>query len=184
MQHQGTLAVSGHVFCVERKRGPQWYCKYRVGGRQIQKRLGPAWLDPGQPPTGYYTRKTAEAELATIPTDARRAAVPNPAGSGVTVREAAEEWLRHSEWERGVKASTLSEYRSVVDAHIVPRFGSHPIGAVTTRQVEAWAAELLASGRSRRTVNKILVMFGGANRPRGGQFSGASPASPGSAADP
>jgi hypothetical protein len=36
---QGTLAVSGHVFCVERKRGAQWYCKYRVGGKQVQKRL-------------------------------------------------------------------------------------------------------------------------------------------------
>jgi hypothetical protein len=66
MQHQGTLAVSGHVFCVKRKRGPQWYVKYRVGPKQIQKRLGPAWLDTGQPPPGYYTRKTAEAALAAI----------------------------------------------------------------------------------------------------------------------
>jgi integrase len=161
MQHQGTLDVSGHVFRVERKRGPQFYVKYRVGGRQVQKRLGPAWLEPGQAPPGYYTRKTAEAELAAILTDARRGAVPHSVGFGATVREAAEEWLRHSEWERGVKASTLSEYRSVVDAHIVPRFGDYGLEAVTAREIEAWAAELLASGRSRRTVNKILVMFGG-----------------------
>jgi hypothetical protein len=31
MQHQGTLAVSGYVFCVKRKRGPQWY--ERVAGK-------------------------------------------------------------------------------------------------------------------------------------------------------
>jgi hypothetical protein len=38
MHHQAT--ASGHVFCVERKRGPQWYCKYRVASKQVQKRLG------------------------------------------------------------------------------------------------------------------------------------------------
>jgi hypothetical protein len=141
MQHQGTLAVSGHVFCVRRKRGPQFYAKYRIGSKQIQRRLGPAWSEPGHPPPGYLTRKTAEAELAAILTDARRGAVPHSTGSGVTVRQAAEEWLRHCEWERGAKASTLSEYGSVVRAHIVPRFGDEANEAVTARQVEVWAAE-------------------------------------------
>jgi integrase len=141
MQHQGTLAVSGHVFCVNRKRGPQWYVRYRLGPKQIQKRLGPAWQDAGQPPSGYFTKKTAEAALAAILTDARRGALPYSTASGATVREAAEEWLRHSEWERGVRASTLSEYRSVVEAHIVPRFGEQSIEAMTARQVEAWAVE-------------------------------------------
>jgi hypothetical protein len=29
---------------VERKRGPQWYAKYRLpDGRQVQRHLGPAW---------------------------------------------------------------------------------------------------------------------------------------------
>jgi integrase len=161
MQVQGTHAVSGHVFRVERKRGPQFYVKYRVGGRQIQKRLGPAWHDLGQPPLGSYTRRMAEEALAAILTDARRGAVPHSPSSGATVGEAAHEWLRHSEWERGVKASTLREYRSVVEAHIVPRFGDQSIEDVTARQVEAWAADLLASGRSRRTVNKVLTMLHG-----------------------
>jgi integrase len=161
MQHQGTLAVSGHVFCVKRKCGPQFYVKYRVGGTQIQKRLGPAWLDQGRPPPGHYTKQMAEAALAAILADARRGAALHSTSSAVTVSEAAHEWLRHSEWERGVKASTLREYRSVVDAHIVTRFGDQSIETVTARQVEAWAAELLASGRSRRTVNKILTMLHG-----------------------
>jgi integrase len=161
MQHQGTLAVSGHVSRVERKCGPQFYVKYRVGGTQIQKRLGPAWLDLGQPPLGHFTRQSAEAALATILADARQGAALHSTSSGATVSEAAHEWLRHSEWERGVRASTLREYRSVVEAHIVPRFGHQSIEAVMAREVEAWAAELLASGRSRRTVNKILTMLNG-----------------------
>lgn len=49
----------------------------------------------------------------------------------------------------------------MVEAHIVPRFGEQSIEALTAREVEAWAADLLASGRSRRTVNKILTMLHG-----------------------
>ena len=115
MQDQATHA-SGHVFCVERKRGPQWHCKFRVGGKQVQKRLGPTWI-VGAPPDGHFTKKTAEAELAAILTDARRGTLPGLPVTGATVRDAAEEWLRHGECERGVKASTASEYRNVVDAH-------------------------------------------------------------------
>ena len=51
MQDQATHA-SGHVFCVERKRGPQRCCKFRVCGRQVQKRLGPALLVSGPPAGG------------------------------------------------------------------------------------------------------------------------------------
>lgn len=37
---------SGHVFRVERTRGPAWYAKYRLpDGRQVQKKLRPAWTD-------------------------------------------------------------------------------------------------------------------------------------------
>jgi hypothetical protein len=161
MQDQATHA-SGHVFCVERKRGPQWYCKYRVGGKQVQKRLGPAWILGGLPPDGYFTKRAAQAALEAILTDARRGALPGVAVTGSTVADAAEEWPRHGECEGGIKASTLSEYRNVVDAHIVPRFGDWPIGSVLRRDVEAWQAELLMGGRlSRRTVNKILTMTNG-----------------------
>jgi hypothetical protein len=40
MQDQATHA-SGHVFCVQRKRGPQWYCKYeRLAHDARQTALG------------------------------------------------------------------------------------------------------------------------------------------------
>jgi hypothetical protein len=33
---------TGHVFRVQRVRGPVWYAKYRLpDGRQVQKKLGP-----------------------------------------------------------------------------------------------------------------------------------------------
>jgi hypothetical protein len=35
---------TGHVFRVEGERGAVWYAKYRLpDGRQVQKKLGPAW---------------------------------------------------------------------------------------------------------------------------------------------
>ena len=67
--------VSGHVFRVERKRGPQWYAKYRLqDGRQVQRRIGPAWTERGRPPTGYFTKRKADAWLRDLLDQARRGA--------------------------------------------------------------------------------------------------------------
>jgi integrase len=50
----GIHSISGHVFKAERQRGPVWYAKYRLpDGRQVQKRLGPAWTKRGRPEAGY-----------------------------------------------------------------------------------------------------------------------------------
>jgi integrase len=57
--------VSGHVKLVKRKRGDQWYLKYRApSGKQLEKRLGPAWTERGRVPDGYFTRKTVENALS------------------------------------------------------------------------------------------------------------------------
>src|SRR3954468_10336748 len=58
------METSGHVFRVERKRGPVWYAKYRLGdGRQIQRKIGPAWTERGRPPAGWFTKRGAEEWL-------------------------------------------------------------------------------------------------------------------------
>jgi hypothetical protein len=52
------------VFRVERLRGPVWYAKYRLAdGRQVQKKLGPAWTGRGRPAGGYFTKRLAEGWL-------------------------------------------------------------------------------------------------------------------------
>ena len=79
----GTMPVepSGHVFRVERKRGPQWYAKYRLpDGRQVQRRIGPAWTGRGRPPAGYFTKRGPRPGCATCST--RRAAARCRARSG------------------------------------------------------------------------------------------------------
>ena len=90
--------VSGHIRLAKREHSSSWYVKWRIGERQFQKRLGPAWAEKGRPQTGYYTKRTAEAALAAILTDARRGTLVGAGPTaGVTFRDAAEEWVRYME---------------------------------------------------------------------------------------
>ncbi len=95
-------SVTGHVKLVQRARGPKWYVKYRLAdGRQVQRLLGPAWTERGRPATGHYTRKTAEAELRRLLTDAERGTLVAATKTNATFADVAEEWLRYIEGDRG-----------------------------------------------------------------------------------
>ena len=107
-----SLPPSGHVFRVERKRGPAWYAKYRLpDGRQVQKKIGPAWTGRGRPAAGYLTKRLAEVWLDDVLAQARRAELPGMVRTGATVADAAAEWLRYVEHDRACKPSTVTDYR-------------------------------------------------------------------------
>src|SRR5438445_9621746 len=89
-------APSGHVFRVERQRGPVWYAKYRLPhGRQVHRKLGPAWSERGRPPAGYFTKRLADAWLRDTLEQARRGTLPGLVRTGATVANAAAEYLRY-----------------------------------------------------------------------------------------
>jgi integrase len=156
---------SGHVFRMDRKRGPAWYAKYRLpDGRQVQKKLGPAWTERGRPPAGYFTKRTAEAWLHDTLDAARRGTLPGLVRTGTTFADATEEWLRYVEHDRDCKPSTLTDYRSVVAARLVPAFGDLALEDMTAERIEAWRASLGADRDrplSNRTRNKALTILGG-----------------------
>jgi integrase len=156
---------TGHVFRVERKRGPVWYAKYRLpDGRQVQKKLGPAWTDRGRPAAGFFTKRTAEAWLRDTLDAARRRTLPGMVKTGATFANAAAEWLRYVEHDRACKPSTLSDYGSVVTAHLLPAFGDVPVEQITPELIEQWRAELGADRErplTNRTRNKALTIVGG-----------------------
>jgi integrase len=132
--------VSGHIFLREGKRGGSWYVKYRIGERQQKKRLGPAWRERGRPPEGYFTKKTAEAALQEILTDARRGeGITEPRSLGVTFADASAEWLRYSAHERMVKRSTLIDYQATART-FDGELGDIPLVEITTEQLELWLA--------------------------------------------
>ncbi len=134
LRDRGVKPPSGHVFRVERARGPVWYAKYRLPeGRQVQKKLGPAWSGRGRPPTGYFTRRLAEDWLRGVLDEARRGTLPGAVRTGATFADAAAEFLRYAEQDRGCKPSTLRDYRSNLDAHLLPTFGSQALESIPGR---------------------------------------------------
>jgi len=150
---------SGHVYRVERKRGPGWYAKYRLpDGRQVKRKLGPAWSERQRPPAGYFTKRLAEAWLRQTLDKARCGTLHELVRAGVTVDETADEYLRYIEHGRERKPSTVQGYRWVVDAQIRPAFGPMRLEELTQRHVERWLASI-AGKPSTRT--KALVLLAG-----------------------
>ena len=155
---------SGHVL---RRRGPRddvWYAKYRLpDGRQVKRRIGPAWTERGRPGAGYYTKRTAEHWLADVLDQARRGELPpGMVRSGAVFEDAVAEFMRWLEFDRQRKPSTLRDYQSIIRAHLLPAFGGRRLEDITTDQVERWSAELAASGRmNNRTRLKILTVLHG-----------------------
>ena len=150
---------TGHVFRVERARGPVWYAKYRLpDGRQIQKKIGAAWTERGRPPAGYFTKRLCEAWLRDVLDQARRGTLPGMIRTGATFADAAAEYLRYIEHDRGRKPSTVRGYRSAIDAHLLPAFGTLALEEVTTKAIERWLAGYEGSARSR---NKLLIEIHG-----------------------
>jgi integrase len=153
-------APTGHVFRVDRARGPVWYAKYRLpDGRQVQKRIGPAWSDRGRPPAEYFTKRTAEEWLRSVLDEARRGTLPGMVRTGATFADAAAEYLRYCEADRGCKPSTLRDYRSNLNAHLLPAFGGERLEDLTPKMIERWRGTL--TGLSPRTRNKLLVVLHG-----------------------
>src|SRR5947207_14341116 len=82
-----------------------WHAKYRVGGRQVKRRLG-AYRERGT--SVGLTRAQAEAELRRLLSEAAGAPRLHEA---LTFAEAAERYLQHVEHVRERKASTVQAYR-------------------------------------------------------------------------
>jgi integrase len=137
-----------------------WYAKYRLpDGRQVQKKIGPAWGERGRPPVGWFTKRTAEAWLRDVLDQARRSTLPGMVRTGATFADAAAEWLRFIEEDRARKPSTLLDYRSALKAHLLPAFGALELESITPEQIDAWRRGL--TGLSNRSKNKLLIQLHG-----------------------
>ncbi len=156
---------SGQVVRRERKRGPVWYAHYREpSGRQHQKLIGPAWSGRGRPPEGYYTKRMAEDWLRErLLEDAQRTAAGQALEARVSFADAAEEYLRYATEDRGCKPSTIRGYRSQLNAHLLPAFGSMRLEDITETEIERWRAGITGARKgvpiSNKTKNEQLVLM-------------------------
>jgi integrase len=163
IQRTRTSSASGNVYLLKGKRRDAWYMRYRLpDGTESRRLIGPAHKGGGRPPEGYFTKRTAQAALDAFLTDARRGLLPTAERTGASFSDAIDEWLRYTEAERGIRATTLREYTSAVNVHLRPAFGDRQVEDITTRDIERWTARLVTEGRlSRRTINKLLINLNG-----------------------
>lgn len=157
--------VSGHLQRVRRQSGDRWRVKWRdAAGVEHLRVLGRVWTGKGRPAEGYLTKQEAQRQLDEILVQARRVGpgARRAVGRGVSFEEAAREWLRYVQHDRRRRATTMVDYRHVVESALIPAFGELPLAELTAEMIDAFRVALVAEGRlGPRTINKYLVLLNG-----------------------
>ncbi|MGH9714773.1 MAG: hypothetical protein ACRD5M_15880 [Candidatus Acidiferrales bacterium] len=83
------------------------------------------------------------------------AAAKLPPKSGRTLEQFIQEW--RSSVAVNLKGSSARAMESHLRAHIVPKLGSLPLTEIHTKTVQGFAAYLATGGRSRKTVEDVLL---------------------------
>lgn len=129
------------LLVVEREHGPVYYAKWRQDGRQVKRRLGPAWIEHGDQETAGARRRTQHAGWIKrrgrpvdghLSEDAALALIPSVLAEHraeqarareqrsrdrereVSFDEIAEAWLQHRISVVGIKRTTLNHYRAML----------------------------------------------------------------------
>ena len=88
---------------------------------------------------------------------------PSAARSGATFAEAAAEYLRFAEEDRGCKPSTIRSYRNAINVHLLPVFGAMALEDITVQEIERWRAGMSSARQQRelsnKTKNNLLVLM-------------------------
>ena len=155
-----------------------------LDGRQMKRRLGPAWLaigEDGKPhlrrgrvKPDFLDRRRAYARMAEViaqceDEDARREEIDAARKrAGWTFGALAEAWLDHAERVRRLKPSTMRDLRSIlarpgvskrrgagaVKARLMTMLGDVPAASIVVDDIEDYFRLLADDGASPRTVNR------------------------------
>lgn len=83
------------------------------------------------------------------------AATKLPPKSGMTLEQFVKEW--RSSVAVNLKRSTIRAYESHLRAHILPKLGSLSLTGINAKTVQAFVAYLASGGRSKKTVENVLM---------------------------
>jgi Domain of unknown function (DUF4160)/Phage integrase, N-terminal SAM-like domain len=81
--------------------------------------------------------------------------LPGMVGTGATFTDAAAEYLRYIEQDRGRQPSTPRGDRSAIEAHLLPEFGELPVEDVTRTAIEQ--VEAIESNLGIRQLRLVLA---------------------------
>jgi integrase len=87
--------------------------------------------------------------------DRVNAATKMPPKTGKTLDQFVKEW--RSSVAVNLKGSTVRAAESHLRAHILPKLGSLPLTEITTKPVQSFVAHLSTGGRSKKTVENVLL---------------------------
>jgi integrase len=87
--------------------------------------------------------------------DRVNAAAKLPPKTGKTLEEFVQEW--RTSVEVTLKGSTVRAYESHLRAHILPKLGSLSLTEINAKKVQAFVAYLASGGRSKKTVENVLM---------------------------
>ena len=170
--------ASGHLQVRGEKGKRQWHALWRdAAGRRNHRVLGPAHVkDSGlrsdrgavvwrsgngpKPSPEHLTPREAQALLDELLSEARLAPPePVPHEAVRTLGDAWSEWLRHIEFDRNRKPSTVWDYASQTRRYLLDELGADlPLSELTTERIEEWQQEMLERGHlARRTIQKAQV---------------------------
>ena len=87
--------------------------------------------------------------------DRVNAAAKMPPQTGATLEAFVREWRIYV--AVNLKGSTVRAAESHLRAHILPKLGSHALTEINTKTIQTFVAYLAAGGRSRKTVENVLL---------------------------
>ena len=112
----------------------------------------------GQERTRAFKRKPdAEAFLDSITASIETGSYVDPVRARTTVATIAETWMDTPSWAE----STRARNRSILDAHVLPRWGDLPLSEVHHEDVQRWVTGLGKAGMAGGTVRKVHGVLNG-----------------------
>jgi integrase len=169
-----------------RERGGEAFFEamFRHQGKQLKRRVGPAWLERdetdgwrprrGRVPDGHFDQRRAHAAAAQLVSDylAEAADIERVEHErrtrGVTFREVAHAYLDWLQDVKGAKPSTLADHRYLLGepgvlykrrkgesaGHIMAKLGDLSAARISVRDIDALLTTVSRAGGSARNVNK------------------------------
>ncbi|MFD0772613.1 tyrosine-type recombinase/integrase [Streptomonospora algeriensis] len=121
--------------------------KEQVEKAKAAKRALPArWLVRYYDPAGrlksggtYRKKPDAEKRQADLESSLNAGSYRDPAASKVTLASMAEKWL---DTRTDIKRATWWKYRSLLDNHILDRWGGQPLDNIHSEDIAVWIADL------------------------------------------
>jgi integrase len=125
------------------KRGNLWRARWRAPDGTLESK------------TGFTTRKDAENYGHDQEAAIRSNTYVDPRVGQITLTEWVNQWFPSLDLE----LATLSYYRYMIEAHILPEFGDHPLTSLTAEAVSLWEKRIVERGYAKRTAQGARIVL-------------------------